>query len=260
MKKVMIVGLILMFGLVLMLGCNPSQPTQPQGEQKPASAPASTEAPPPAPAPNPTGGAAQTPSAPPANDLPYLFTKVIFSADKNAKDEALTEDTKMIFDENVGVIAVKIEKNKDIPKGKEFDFVISHNGKDVDQFAVKAEELADKDNIRRIKAEKDKYAPGPYEVQITEKDTGKKVILHFAVGAPPKGEPGKGPVEPNMEPGKGPKPGEPGMEPGKGPKPGEPGKPGMEPGKGPDKGGNDVDKDEPGDDKGTGTDDKKDDK
>jgi hypothetical protein len=238
MKKFMIAGLILILGFVLMMGCNPGQPTQPQGgEQKPPAQ--KSDAPPPPPGSPQAGG---SPLAPPANDLPYLFTKVVISAEKDAKDEVLTEETDMIYGENVGTIAIKVEKNKDIPKDKEFDYVISNNGKTLEQFTIKAGDLADKDKIIKLKPDSDKYMPGPYEVQITEKDSGKKVILHFGVGEPGKsGEPAK----PGMETAKPGEPGKPGMETGK---PGKPGEPGMAPGKDIEKDG-DKDIDEPGMDK-----------
>jgi hypothetical protein len=177
MKKHMIIGLVLLMGLVLIVGCGQPQPPAPPPTGGPATPPTG------APATPPTG----VPAAPPTGEigkLPYLEDiMIVHSVDKNAKEADLKKADNNQFPENVAVIALKIPKSKNIPKEKELVVAWFDANKlaPLEEITIMPGELLEKGKLLKMKGDKG-FAPGPYRVEIIEKDTGKKMLIDFTIG------------------------------------------------------------------------------
>lgn len=195
MKKLLIVGLVLILGLALLVGCQqPQTGDAPKPPAQPGEAPAKPGDPPP-----PGAGAG-------ADQIPYLHGVVVMgSADKDAKGADWKEFSEMKFPGDVKVIAVKIDKNPGAPKEKEIEvaFFFQDQKEPVKKHTIKSDLMIEDVQFITLTPEKDGFAPGPYRVEIVEVGTpDKKHTIGFSVegGAPgdvaPPPAPGDAPPAP----------------------------------------------------------------
>ncbi len=219
MKKLLIVGLVLILGLALLVGCQQPKPAdQPGDAPKP---PVNTGEAPPADKP----GDAPAPPAEGGAQIPYLHGVVVMgSVDKEAKGADCKEFAEMKFPGDVKVIALKIDKNPEAPKGKDIEvsYFFQDQKEPVKKHTIKSDTLIESEQYLILTPEKDAFMPGPYRVEVMEVGTpDKKNVVGFSVEggapAPPPGEGKPGDVKPGDA---APAPGDAAPAPGEG-KPGE---------------------------------------
>ena len=187
MKKLLIVALVLILGLALLAGCQ--QPQKPEGGEAPK--------PPAQPGEAPTNKPGEPPAPPAegADQIPYLHGVVVMgSVNKEAKGPECTEFAEMKFPGDVKVIALKIDKNPEAPKGKDVEvaFFFQDKKEAVKKELIKSDVLIEGEQFVILNPEKEGFAPGPYRVEIMEVGTpDKKNSIGFSVeGAAPAPAPG----------------------------------------------------------------------
>lgn len=179
MKKLLIVGLVLILGLALLVGCQ---------QPKPADQPGDAPKPPAQPGEPPATDKPGEPPAPPAegaDQIPYLHGVVVMgSVDKEAKGADCKEFAEMKFPGDVKVIALKIGKNPEAPKGKEIEvaYFFQDKAEPIKKHTVKTDLLIEGEQYLLLNPEKDAFMPGPYRVEIMEVGTpDKKNSIGFSV-------------------------------------------------------------------------------
>lgn len=203
MKKLLIVALVLILGLALLVGCQQPKPAdQPGDAPKPPAQPGE--------APTDKPGEPPAPPAEGADQIPYLHGVVVMgSVDKEAKGADCKEFAEMKFPGDVKVIALKIDKNPEAPKGKDVEvaFFFQDKKEPVKKHVIKSDMLIEGEQFLLLNPEKDAFVPGPYRVEIMEVGTpDKKNSIGFSVegGAPgdmKPGEPAPAPAPGDAKPG-----------------------------------------------------------
>ncbi len=214
MRKVLIIGLIMVLAFALIIGCSSKKQTTPKPTQtqvKQPETPASPEAGTPAgkteegtkpeegkAAPPPAGKEGETPAPPqggegghatkmlPKDEIGYLVdVKPMYCTKKGAKDEDFktAEDSK--FPPETKGVVLSIGKSEKYPKGKEFtvNLIATPSGEVLVTQTVKSDDLIKKEGRVKLYKEGMEYQPGMYIVQIIEGGTKKEKVLTFEIGA-----------------------------------------------------------------------------
>jgi len=191
MKKILIVGLIMILGLAIFAGCNPKPP-----ETTPPAKPAAPEKP-----------AVETPETPAAG-MPaiagYLKEAKLKYALKEKPEKAdVLEKEDLMFPEGVKAVVLEVIKNPDAPKDKVVEVKVFTKEKDepvVEVQTFKGEDLANGD-IFLVLEPAGGFAPGLYRVDMNEQGTSDKISIDFAVGEVKAPEEGKAVPPTGKEPG-----------------------------------------------------------
>lgn len=190
MKKLLIVGLVMILALSVLVGCTQKKPPV---ETPPADKPAETAMESPAETPAETPG--ETPDKPveggaeakPLEAIPYLVVETLYAEDAAAKEDAFKKADTSKIPEGAKVVAMKLKKSETAPEDKEVAFILleKEGRKEVKKNTVNSKDLKDKDVFCSFAIEK----AGPYIIEITEVGTDNKAEIEIEVEGPA-GDPG----------------------------------------------------------------------
>lgn len=193
MRKVLILGLVLLLGLAIFVGCGPKKTEggkkAPATPTKPAPKTGETESPVTPKETGETGAPGETGKKTPEakDEIGYLLgVRVAYSLEEAPKKEGLVEEETMVFPVDAKSVALMIDESPEAPEGKEID--VSLYGADMENPLVtntfKTDEVTTGAFMLPLTEEGKPLEKGFYTVKLVEKDSGKEKVITFNIGEP----------------------------------------------------------------------------